>query len=108
MFNIRRIYDSTLLTNRIAIQQVLQISKKQFPGLHTSEIKKITDQLQNPFRHGFRVILFVAEDQRDVKGFAILSHDPQLKFCFLDFISAAPKLTGRDCAEREPGKIKIL
>ena len=46
MFNIRRIYDSTLLTNRTVIQQVQQISKKQFPGLHKSEIRNITDQLQ--------------------------------------------------------------
>jgi acetoin utilization deacetylase AcuC-like enzyme/GNAT superfamily N-acetyltransferase len=96
MFKIRRIYDSTLVTNRTAIQQVKQISRKQFPRLNKSAINKITDQLQNPFRHGFRIVLFIAEDAGgDVKGFAILSHEPQLKFCFLDYISAAPKLTGR-------------
>ncbi len=49
----------------------------------------------NPLKHKFRAIVYVAEDPHGkIKGFALLSHDAQLKFCYLDYISAAKNITG--------------
>ena len=96
MFRIRRIYDSSLQTNREAINQVKEILHDQFPGLHKDDIGKINDQLVDPLKHRFRSILLVAEDsRRQVRGFALLMHATDLNFSYLDFISAARLATGR-------------
>ncbi len=95
MFRIRRIFDDALPANRDAVVQVQVILKDQFPQLAAADIDKIPDLLRNPLKHRFRSILYVAEDQKGtVRGFALLSHDPALKFCYLDYISAARKTTG--------------
>jgi acetoin utilization deacetylase AcuC-like enzyme/GNAT superfamily N-acetyltransferase len=96
MFRIRRIYDNILPVNQRAISQVQGIIKVQFPYIKDEEIYQLPDKLKNPIKHGFRSILFVAEDERGkVLGFAFLLHNPDLHFCFLDYISAAEKLSGR-------------
>ena len=97
MFRIRRIYDTVLPVNRQAIAQVQQILRDQFPALDKKEIKKLPEQLTNPLKYRFRSILSVAEDDKGegVKGFALLLHAPDLKFCYLEYISAAEKMTGR-------------
>ncbi|MDD4862305.1 MAG: hypothetical protein PHI33_09345 [Smithellaceae bacterium] len=47
-------------------------------------------------KHRLRSILFVAEDQYDqVKGLALLFHEPELQFCYLDFLCTTMKLMGR-------------
>jgi acetoin utilization deacetylase AcuC-like enzyme len=95
MFRIRRVFDDVLPVNREAMNQVQAILRDQFPALAPADIDKIPDLLRNPIKHRFRAILFVAEDGRGtVKGFALLSHDPGLNFCYLDYISAAPGVTG--------------
>ncbi len=96
MFRIRRIYDYVLPVNKSAITQVQEILYTQFNLLDEEEIKKLPEKLRNPLRHRFRSILFVAEDDRGkVEGFAFVFHEPELNFCYLDFISAAKQLTGR-------------
>jgi acetoin utilization deacetylase AcuC-like enzyme len=95
MFRIRRIYDDLLPVDRTAIAQVQDILRKQFPLLSTEKVNNLPDQLTNPFKYRFRSILFVAEGIRGrVKGFALLQHVPDLRFCYLDFISAATYRTG--------------
>ncbi len=95
MFRIRRVFDNLLPSNHDALQQVQQILREQFPLLAKDDIDKIPDLLLNPLKHRFRSIIYVAEDQRGrIKGFALLSHDPQLKFCYLDYISTAKQTTG--------------
>ncbi|MDY6849531.1 MAG: GNAT family N-acetyltransferase [Geoalkalibacter sp.] len=95
MFRIRRIYDDLRPINRDALAQVQRILRDQFPDLAERDIEKIPDLLRDSFKHGFRCILYVAEDARQsVRGFALASHDPQLKFCYLDYISAARSTTG--------------
>ena len=43
-----------------------------------------------------RYLLLVAEDQNlSVKGFALAAYATDLNFCFLDFLSTAPRITGR-------------
>ncbi|HEY8505634.1 MAG TPA: GNAT family N-acetyltransferase, partial [Gemmataceae bacterium] len=96
MFRIRRIYDDVLPVNRAAISQVQRILAQQFPALRPEEIEQIAEKLRNPFKQLFRSILYVAEDARyDVQGFALVMHEPELKFLFLDFIASAPEMTGR-------------
>ena len=95
MFRIRRIYDDLLPLDRKAIGQVQDILRNQFPLLSKEKVNKLPDQLRNPFKYRFRSILFVAEGIRGrVQGFAILQHVPNLRFCYLDFISAATYRTG--------------
>ncbi len=95
MFRIRRVFDNLLPANHDAVEQVQQILRDQFPELAKYDIDKIPELLLNPLKHQFRSILYVAEDQHGrIKGFALISHDPQLKFCYLDYISAARNITG--------------
>jgi acetoin utilization deacetylase AcuC-like enzyme len=95
MIRIRRIYDDLLPIDKQAITQVQDILRKQFPLLSEEKINKLPDKLRNPFKYRFRSILFVAEGIRKmVKGFALLQHVPDLRFCYLDFISAAMHRTG--------------
>ncbi|MEW6428299.1 MAG: acetylpolyamine amidohydrolase [Thermodesulfobacteriota bacterium] len=94
MFRIRRIYDDTLEIDRQALLQVQSILRGQFSALSPREVEKVVRQLRDPLRYRFRFILFVVEDMHHtVRGFALLSHDPQQRFCFLDYISAAPGRT---------------
>ena len=95
MFRIRRIHDDLRPVNQAALSQVCQILRDQFPQLEQRDIDKIPDLLRNPVKQGFRSILSVAEDARQtVQGFALISHEPNLRFCYLDYISAARRTTG--------------
>jgi acetoin utilization deacetylase AcuC-like enzyme/GNAT superfamily N-acetyltransferase len=95
MFRIRRIHDDLRPLNQEAISQVEQILRDQFPLLAKSDVDKIPELLRNPVKQGFRSILYVAENARQrVQGFALISHEPDLRFCFLDYISAAKRTTG--------------
>jgi len=95
MFRIRRIHDNLRPLNQAALAQVEQILQDQFPLLAKSDVDKIPELLRNPVKHGFKSILYVAEDARQrVQGFALLSHEPDLRFCYLDYISAAKHTTG--------------
>ncbi len=96
MFRIRKIFDHVLPINQYAISQVQSILRSQFHFITEDEVLKLPEKLGHPLKHGFRSILFVADDEKGVvKGFALIQHEPDLKFCFLDFISAAPRVTGR-------------
>ncbi|MGE3481995.1 MAG: histone deacetylase family protein [Gammaproteobacteria bacterium] len=95
MFRIRTIYDNTSPLNRTAIEQVVAIMRRQFPQITADELDNLPARLRDPLRYRFRTILFVAEDaELRVKGFAQLLHFPDLRFCHLEYISAAPGRTG--------------
>ncbi len=95
MFRIRRVYDDITPANEDAIAQVQDILRAQFPALSRRDIAKLSEQLRNPMKYRFRSILFVAEGTKGhVDGFALLFHEPTLKFCYLDYISAAERKTG--------------
>ena len=95
MFRIRRIYDDGAPINKTAIAQVQHILKEQFPLIRASDIDKIPDQLKNPLKYQFRSIIFIADDIKSIKGFALLMHAPDLNFCYLDYISTAKNQSGR-------------
>lgn len=96
MFRIRRVYDDLTPINAEAVTQVQKILRTQFYLLSRKEIAQLPEQLRNPFKYHFRSILFVAEGSKGmVRGFALLLHEPILNFCYLDYISAAKRRTGR-------------
>lgn len=95
MFRIRRIFDTILPIDQQAIAAVQDILRQQFPGVRPEEITELPHKLQNPGRYGFRYMLFVAENGRgDIRGCALLSHEAELGFCYLDYIAAATWQTG--------------
>ncbi len=96
MFRIRRIYDLALPINAETVAQVQDILRTQFKGVSENDIDKLPEQLRNPMKYRFRSILFVADGTKgQVKGFALLSHEPVLNFCYIDFMSTAKYGMGR-------------
>src|SRR5688500_15590194 len=96
MFRVRRIFDDVLPVNRASIAEVQQILAEQFPGMTTEEIASLPNRLHNPFAKRFRTILYVAENgRRKVLGFALVLHEPEIHFCYLDYLATAKGVTGR-------------
>ncbi|MCA9048719.1 MAG: histone deacetylase family protein, partial [Planctomycetaceae bacterium] len=96
MFRVRRIFDDLLQVNQSALQDVRRIYCEQFPEAPVADIDSLPAKLRNPFQMRFRTVLYVAESRPgSVSGFAIVLHEPILKFCYLDYMAAGPKLTGR-------------
>jgi acetoin utilization deacetylase AcuC-like enzyme/ribosomal protein S18 acetylase RimI-like enzyme len=95
MLRIRRIYDDILPRNKEVLRQVKDILRNRFKEVHQGEIDQIGEKLRNPFKHQFRSILFVAENfHKKVLGFAFLLYEPEINFCYLDWIAAAGGKTG--------------
>jgi acetoin utilization deacetylase AcuC-like enzyme/GNAT superfamily N-acetyltransferase len=95
MFRIRRVYDDILPLNKETIRQVKEILKTRFTDVSEEEIEQLGEKLRNPFKQRFRSLLFVAETFHNrVMGFALLLHEPEIEFCFLDWIAAASGKTG--------------
>ncbi len=95
MFRIRRIHDYVLPVNKTAIEQVKEMVKTQSPEWKSS-LEKMPELLQNPLKYRFRSVLFVAEGwKHQLKGFALISYEPNLNFCFIDFIATKKKIIGR-------------
>jgi acetoin utilization deacetylase AcuC-like enzyme/GNAT superfamily N-acetyltransferase len=89
MLKIRRIYDDVLPVNQDALRQVKIILRSRIGEVRSEEIEEISRKLRNPFKQRFRPILFVAENmRRKVLAFAMLLHEPQIGFCYLDWIAA--------------------
>ncbi|MGH7481636.1 MAG: histone deacetylase family protein [Longimicrobiales bacterium] len=94
MMRIRRVYDDIHAADRSAIEQAQEILRTQF-DVHASTVRDLPARLRGELRADLRSILFVAENGRGrVRGFALVHHAPDLEFCFLEFISAAPGRTG--------------
>ena len=95
MLRIRRIYDNVLPVNKSTLSQVQEILRSRFSAVDPKEIDHIAEKLRNPFKQRFRTILFVAESiKAKVKGFAMLLHEPELHFAYLDWIATASGRAG--------------
>ena len=95
VLKIRRVYDDVLPINQQMLKQVREILRVQFDGVSEEELALIGEKLRNPFKHRFRTILLVAENLRNrVMGFAMLLHEPEIGFCYLDWIALAGGKTG--------------
>ena len=95
MFRIRRIYDDTLPVDRDALAAAQTILREQFQLLSREEIDGLPVLLRDPVSVGFRTILFVAVVREKVQGFSLLMHFPDLRFCYLDFLSVPKAMTSR-------------
>jgi acetoin utilization deacetylase AcuC-like enzyme/GNAT superfamily N-acetyltransferase len=90
MLRIRRIYDNALPLNKGTLRQVQEILRSRFSAVSDEEISLLGEKLRNPFKQRFRAILFVAESIRgNVRGFAMLLHEPGIGFTYLDWIAAS-------------------
>ena len=97
MFRIRRIFDDSLPIDRSEIEQVQEILRDRFSGLDPKDIEQLPDRLRQPLKYRFRSLLFVADDLRGhVHGFAMIFHDPELEFLYLDFVATAKGTLGSD------------
>jgi acetoin utilization deacetylase AcuC-like enzyme len=95
MMLIRRIYDDVNPRDGQAVADVQAILRAQFPEVEEKLVQAIPQELRDPLGARFRTILFVAEGLRGgVRGFALLHHAPDVRFCHLDFIAAARGGTG--------------
>jgi len=93
VLRIRRIYDDVLPINQEILAQVKDILRSRFAAVSEEEIESIGEKLRNPFKQRFRIILYVAEKLGGkVVGFAVLLHEPEIGFTYLDWIAMA---TGR-------------
>ncbi|MEC9369011.1 MAG: GNAT family N-acetyltransferase [Pseudomonadota bacterium] len=91
MFRIRKIEDALSPANRSAVEEVQAIMRAQFPGLPSTDADKLPDQLFNPLKYRFVSSLLVAErGQGGVRAFALVLYATDLKFAYLEIISAAP------------------
>ena len=95
MFRIRRIFDDALPIDQKAIARIQELMCAKFPKIRQQDVRGLPDKLRNPFKYRFRYLLFVADDLRgNVRGFALVSHEPQLRFFFLDYIATGKQLSG--------------
>lgn len=95
MFRIRCVHDTLLPINKNAISQVQDIIRAQFSDMADSKIREIPEKLLNPMKFNFRSVLFVCDDRKGrVKGFALFSAEPTLRFGFLDIIALSSSSKG--------------
>lgn len=90
MFRIRQVHDNLLPRNRAAIAQVEQILRTQFSELSRHDISRVREAFKRPAPYLLHPVLLVAHGANDkVMGFAFLSYFPDIRCCFLDYLSAA-------------------
>ncbi|MEW5913613.1 MAG: histone deacetylase family protein [Thermodesulfobacteriota bacterium] len=95
MFRIRRIYDDLRDVDREAIAQVRAILAAQFPQAPAKDREGLSARLRDALTHRLRYVILVAEEhRRRVLGFALMAYAPDLKFCYLDYLATARRLTG--------------
>lgn len=95
MIRIRRIFDDLLPVDQRAIAQIQQILREQFPGVRSDEIDALPQKLRNPLKYRFLSLLYVADDsQGNVRGFALVSHEPNLRLWYLDYIATIARGMG--------------
>ena len=97
MFHIRRIFDDILPRNRHVLEQIQELLRSRLRGLSQANITNFPELLKNQFKHDFRFILYVAEIQATgkVRGFALLSHEAVINFCYLDYLVTDKDTIGR-------------
>ncbi len=90
MYRIRRVFDDTTPFDARQIERVQNIIREQFPETDDAQVRDLPEKLRNPFKERFRYLLFAADrGAEQLDGFALVSAEPKLRFCYLDYISAA-------------------
>lgn len=95
MIRIRRIFDDLLPFDRRQIAQVQEILQEQFPAARAADVDGLPEKLRNPIKYRFRSLLYVADGaQGNIRGFALISHEPELRFWYLDYLASRPLRMG--------------
>lgn len=95
MLRIRRVFDDLLPMDAREIAQVQQMLRDQFPGIDADEIDLIPEKLRNPLKHRFCSSLYVCDGfNGNVRGFARVLQEPEIRFWYLDYIAASLRGTG--------------
>jgi len=95
MFRIRSITSATLPQSQRELSEVQRILRSSFSGLRPEEIDGLPEKLSNPLSHRFQTSLLVAEDMRgNLRGFALASYAPDIKFWWLDYVATGNQLRG--------------
>jgi len=75
--------------------QAQQIMREQCSDVADEKSREIPEKLHNPMKFNFRTVLFVCDNRKgQVKGFALFSPEPTLRFGFLDLIALSSKSKG--------------
>ena len=89
MFSIRKIYDDSNPSDKVAIADAQAIIRQQFSGLGEEDVAELPQILRNPLKYKFRSVLFVAEDAKGgMGGMALLRQATDLNFTYLDLIAS--------------------
>ncbi|MBN1557427.1 MAG: histone deacetylase family protein [Lentisphaerae bacterium] len=95
MIRIRRIYSTVLPADRERLEQVKAIFRDSFPGV-AHYAAKIADQIDHPFRYGYRAVLLVSDTPLGaVSGFALCFLLPEINSALLDYLAVAATVRGR-------------
>jgi len=95
MFRIRRIFDDAQPIDQRQLAQIQAILGARFPELRNEDIESLPTKLRNPLVYKFRYLVLAADDQAgNVHGFALVSHEPVLRFFFLDYLATGKRLSG--------------
>ena len=96
MFRIRRIFDDVVPANRHALEQVRAILRSQFELLDRQKIDRIPESASASFEIPLSFDSLCSRRPRStVRGLALLDHDADLKFCYLDYLASDRRLAGR-------------
>jgi GNAT superfamily N-acetyltransferase len=96
MFRIRRVFDDVLPANRKALDEVVALLRSQFRAIAKAKMARIPDLLRDPVKHRFRSVVYVAEGSAGkVRGAALLNHEPEIGFSYLDYLATDKALSGR-------------
>jgi len=96
VFRIRRVYDTILARDRTALEQVQAMLADRIHGLDPKQIAALPSKLRDPVEHGFRAVLYVAENHhRTVKAFALVYHEPDIGFTWLEYLVSGASAGGR-------------
>ena len=91
-----QILNRKTVANKKAIKAVQEIMKTQFPGLEKELIDGLPYSIFAGRKMGFINNFYVSVDQNQVvSGFVIYSYFPRYNFYFVDYMAAAPNMTGQ-------------
>jgi len=95
VFRIRRIHDDVLVVNKRALKTVQRLLRQQFGGVPEHVVAGLSGHMRDPLKRKLRTIVLVAETRRGVRGFAILMHAPDVRFCHLEYLASEKTVSSR-------------
>ncbi|MCB9670929.1 MAG: histone deacetylase family protein [Alphaproteobacteria bacterium] len=95
MIRIHRVIDDTLPRDARSLTAAVTLLEGRFPDAPAGEFAKLGPSLRDPLRRQLRTLLYVAEDHRgQLRGCAVVQHDPGVGYVYLDWLASAVGETG--------------